>query len=186
MKKILIAIIILIVIIASLWLYNNLSKKSSLETTNTVEDITIIHKNFRAIMPENWTENENSPLTYIYLPPNANPEDKKVEVISIVISPLGENNMFTLDEILKLGIENSKKIMPDFELIENIDGGKPDMPGKRIKFSGTQDGIKRSHIQSFGIKYNNLYTLSYSCPINNCHYNNIYENLLTSFEPHQD
>ncbi len=144
---------------------------------------TIMHKDFRAIMKDDWIETEIPPSTYIYLPPNTNQEDSNAEIISVVVQYLGENNQYTLDELLEQGIENSKQIMPDFELTENIDGGKPDMPGKRIKFTGTQEGIKRNNVQVFGIKYNNLYSITYSCPVDECNSYAVYNTFVETFEP---
>lgn len=147
------------------------------------EQITIMHKDFKAIIEKDWQEIEVSPSTYIYLPPNTEKEDVDAEIISIVVQFLGKNNQYTLNELLELGIENSKQLMFDFELVENSDDGKLNIVGKRIKFIGTLDGVKRNNLQVFGIKYDNLYSITYSCPINNCNSYAIYNTLIESFEP---
>lgn len=194
MKKILIIggiIFVLLLIIGGIFLLNqNNSENIPLDqippekqTDYVGEQTTIIHKDFKAIMKDDWNEIEVPPSTYIYLPPNTKKEDNNAEIISMVVQFLGENNQYTLDELLELGIENSKQIMPDFILTENIDGGKSDMPGKRIKFTGTQEGVKRNNIQVFGIKYNNLYSITYSCPIDECNSYAVYNTFVETFEP---
>jgi hypothetical protein len=100
-----------------------------------------------------------------------------------VVQFLGNDNQYSLDELLELGIENSKQLMSDFELTENIDGGKPDMSGKRIKFTGTQDGIKRNNVQVFGIEYEDLYSITYSCPVDKYNSYAIYNTFVETFEP---
>ena len=154
------------------------------EVTDYVgESTTVIHKDFKAIMKNDWSESEIPPSTYFYLPLDVSPEDVNAEVISIAVIPLGENNQYTLDSLLEQGIENSKKIMPDFELIESIDWNNKHFTGKKIKFTGTLEGVKRSSLQVFGIKYNNLYAITYSCPVANCNSYGVYNSLLESFEP---
>lgn len=147
------------------------------------ESTTIIHKDFRAIINKEWQESEIPPSTYFYLSPNVAQEDVNAEVISIITTFLGENNQYTLDSLLTQGIENSKKIMPDFELIESIDWENNHFTGKKIKFMGTSEKIKRNNHQVFGIMYNNLYVVAYSCPISNCNSYGVYNSLLESFEP---
>jgi hypothetical protein len=147
------------------------------------ESTTIIHKDFRAIINKEWQESEIPTSTYFYLPPNIAQEDVNAEVISITIAFLGENNQYTLDSLLTQGIENSRKIMPDFELTETVDWKNDYFTGKKIKFTGISEGIKRNNHQVFGIMYNNLYVISYSCPISNCKSYGVYNSLLESFEP---
>ena len=147
------------------------------------ESTTIIHKDFKAIMKNDWPESEIPPSTYFYLPPNVAQEDVNAEVISIAVTFLGENNQYTLESLLEHGIENSKKIIPDFELIESTDWNNDYFDCKKIKFTGTSEGVKRSSLQVFGIKHNNLYAITYSCPIANCNSYAVYNSLLESFEP---
>jgi len=193
MKKSLIfggIIFVLLLVIGGIFLLNQ-NNSNQLNTDSNPEnaidyigeETTIMHRDFKARIKENWVETEIPPATYIYLPPNTKEDDVNAEVISIVVQFLGEENEYSLNELLDLGIENSKQIMPDFELTENIDGGKPDMPGKRIKFTGTQDGIKRNNVQVFGIKYNNLYSITYSCPVDECNSYAVYNTFVETFEP---
>lgn len=193
-KNIMILGIVAIIIIAITGFYffsqNNINS-NQINTDSNPEDAidyvgeqtTIMHRDFKAIMKDDWTETEIPPSTYVYLPPNTKEDDVNTEVISMVVQFLGEDNQYTLDELLEQGIENSKKIMPDFELTENIDGEKIDMPGKRIKFTGTQEGVKRNNVQVFGIKYNNLYAITYSCPVENCNSYAVYNTFVDTFEP---
>jgi len=197
MKKgiIIIGTIFLIMIIAIIGFYffsqnnNNSNQINTINPEDVVdyigEQTTIIHRDFKAIMKDDWSEAEVLPATYIYLPKNTKQEDVSAEIISIEVQFLGEDNQYTLDELLELGIENSKQIMSDFELTENIDGGKSDMQGKRIKFTGTQEGVKRNNVQVFGIKYNNLYAITYSCPIDSCNSYAVYNTFVETFEPVQ-
>ena len=147
------------------------------------ESTTIIHKDFKAIMNKDWPESEIPPSTYFYLPPGVSEEDVNAEVISIAVTPLGENNQYTLENLLEQGIENSKKIMPDFNLIETTDWNNDYFTGKKIKFTGTSEGVKRSSLQVFGMEHNNLYAITYSCPVDNCQSYGVYNSLLESFEP---
>lgn len=151
---------------------------------NIMEDTkTSIHKDFRAIIKSDWQELEVPPSTFVYLPRNTDQEDVEAEVISVTTAFLGENNEFTLDQLLKQGVENSKKIIPDFELTETVIWEGSSLQGKKIKFTGTQESIKRESVQVFGIKYNILYAITYSCPIGKCNYHGIFNNLAETFEP---
>jgi len=147
------------------------------------EQTTIMHRDFKAIIKKDWQELEIPPSTYLYFPKETSKDDKNAEIISIVVSYLEENNSYTLESFLEKGLENSKQIIPDFELIENIDKENEYFSGKRIRFSGTSESVKRNFVQFFGIKYNNLYVISYSCPIENCNSYAIYNSLVESFEP---
>ncbi|MFA7708360.1 MAG: hypothetical protein WCX73_05405, partial [Candidatus Pacearchaeota archaeon] len=149
------------------------------------EDITIITKDFRAIIKKDWQNLEIPPSTWVYLPPNIAQEDVNAEVISITVTFLGESNQYTLTDLFEQGIENSEKIMSDFELTETIDWKNNYLTGKKIKFTGTSEGVKRNTIQTFGIKYNNLYTITYSCPVNSCNSYAVYNSLSESFQPTQ-
>ncbi|MDD5023352.1 MAG: hypothetical protein PHU63_04250, partial [Candidatus ainarchaeum sp.] len=110
-------------------------------------------------------------------------ESSNVEFIFVSVGYLGEENNYTLEEILDAGIENSKQTMPDLELINNVDKEGNYFRGKEIKFTGTSEGIKRNFTQFFGIEYNNIYSITYSCPIDECDYYPIYESFVMSFEP---
>ncbi len=150
------------------------------------ESTTIIHKDFKALIEKSWQEIEDSSPTYstlTYYPKNTNLENKNVEIISILITFLGEEYEYTLQDLLDQGVENSKKIIFDFELVESTDWENKNLVGKKIKFTGTQDGIKRNNTQVFGIKYNNLYVITYSCAIDNCNSYPVYNSLTESFEP---
>lgn len=170
---------------------NNKNGIANIDTNSNPEEIndyigestTLIHKDFKAIMNKEWPESEIPPSTYFYLPPNTAQEDVNAEVISITVTPLGENNQYTLDSLLEQGIENSKKIMPDFELIETNDWKNDYISGKKIKFTGTSEEVKRSSLQVFGMEHNNLYAITYSCPVNNCNSYGVYNSLLESFQP---
>jgi len=146
------------------------------------EQTTIIHKDFKTIIKTDWQEFEIQPQTFIYLPPNTAQDDINAEVISIIMTYLGPNNQLTLNNILEQGVENSKTIIPDFELTENSDNSQLDMPGKKIKFTGTQNNIKRNNAQVFGIKNNTLYTITYSCPVGNCNSYSIFNTIINTFE----
>ncbi|OIO41628.1 hypothetical protein COX97_00915 [Candidatus Pacearchaeota archaeon CG_4_10_14_0_2_um_filter_05_32_18] len=199
MKKsvIIIGLVVLIVIIlAGGFYFLNQDNKPGTSNTDTNlnsnpeevndyvgESTTTIHKDFRAIIKNDWQESEIPPSTYFYLPPDVSQEDVNAEVISIAVTFLGENNQYILENLLEQGIENSKKIMPDFELTENIDWKNKNLIGKKIKFTGTSEGVKRNSLQVFGIEYNNLYAITYSCPIDNCNSYGIYNSLIENFEP---
>ncbi|PIN77893.1 hypothetical protein COV15_01205 [Candidatus Woesearchaeota archaeon CG10_big_fil_rev_8_21_14_0_10_34_12] len=191
-KSIIIGLVVLaIVLVFGVFYFINQNKDlNQIDTTNPEEvndyigeSTTIIRKDFKAIIKDDWPESEIPPSTYFYLPPNVAQEDVNAEVIFIAVTFLGENNQYTLESLLEQGIKNSKKIMPDFELTESIDWKNTYFTGKKIKFIGTSDGVKRSSLQVFGIKHNNLYAITYSCPIANCNSYGVYNRLLESFEP---
>ncbi|MFA5174555.1 MAG: hypothetical protein WC438_05235 [Candidatus Pacearchaeota archaeon] len=191
MKKVVIISIVTVIIIGVIGFYFFNQDNSNQNTNTNPEEVndyvgestTIMRKDFRAIIKNDWQESEIPPSTYFYLPPNTQEEDANAEVISIAVTPLGENNQYTLETLLEQGIENSKKIMPDFELTENIDWKNNNFAGKKIKFTGTSEGIKRNSVQVFGIEHDNLYAITYSCPIDNCNSYAVYNSLLESFEP---
>jgi hypothetical protein len=186
-----VVIFILILIIGGIYIFNKKNNSTEINFNLNPEDAkdyvgestTSIHKDFRAIIKSDWQESEISPSIYIYLPKNTNEEDVNAEVISIAVTFLGEENSYTLEEILNQGVENSKQFISDFELTESLDWENNNFIGKKIKFTGTQEGIKRNSVQVFGIAYDNLYTITYSCPINNCNSYAVYNSLIESFEP---
>ena len=193
MKKsgIIIGAVILIIVLAIGGFYfikqNNNSNPTDTNSEDAIdyvgESTTTIHKDFKAIIKGDWKEMEVPPSTYVYLPPSTAEDDVNAEVISIAVTFLGENSQYTLESLLEQGIENSKKVMPDFELTENNNWENDNLVGKKIKFTGTQEEIKRDSIQVFGIKYNNLYAITYSCPVDNCNSYAVYNSLVESFEP---
>jgi len=152
------------------------------QTEYVGESTTLLHKDFKAVIKKDWQEFEITPSMYFYFPPNTAEEDVNAEVIYIAITPLGKDSNFTLDTLLEQGIENSKSIMPDFELTENIDKTDSEVFERKIKFTGTQEGVKRDNVQVFGIRYNNIYSVTYSCPIDNCNNYAVYNGLVESFE----
>lgn len=192
MKKgaiiIMISSLLVISFIGGIFLFiqiNNNSLSFDEQNDYIKEQTTIIHKDFKALIKSDWQEFEIPPSTYIYLLKGVKTSDKNAEAISINIVNLGADNQLTLEELLDQGIENSKKTMPDLEITEDIAWSNEHLVGKKIKFTGTQEGIKRSNIQVFGIKYYNLYSMTYSCPIEGCNSYAIYDVLIESFEPVQ-
>lgn len=155
------------------------------EVDYSEEDITIMHKDFRALIDSNWEEVEGNNLGYIfysYFPPNVNRESENVEFIFVSVGHVGEIN-YTLDELLTAGIENSKTTMPDFNLTNNIIKSGRFFSGKEIEFTGTSGGVMREFVQFFGLEYGNIYTITYSCPLNNCNYYSVYDLVVNSFQP---
>jgi hypothetical protein len=189
-KGILIPIILIPILILTIFLVlNNHPEQTTInpeESTDYVgEQTTIFHKDFKAIMKKDWQETELSPSLYVYVPGKTSINDSEAEYILISISSL-ENNNLTLNEILEQGIESSKKLFPDFELTENINGGNDYLEGKRIKFKATQDNILRNNVQVFGIKYENLYSITYSCPTEKCDSYPVFNSLIETFQPVED
>ena len=68
-------------------------------------------------------------------------------------------------------------------LKQNIDKEGEYLIGKEIKFTGTSEGVKRDFVQFFGIKYGNIYTITYSCPVDTCDYYAVYNVFVNSFKP---
>ncbi len=177
-----IKVAIVVVAIFGVGLFNHFYINTDIGQNNSGES-TIIHKDFRAIMNTGWEEYEIPPSTFVYLPSDTSQDDVNAEVISIVVNYLGENNNYTLEWLLEQGIEYTKEVMPGFELKENTEDEILNMSVRKIKFTGTQEGIDRNYIQIFGIKYNNVYAITYSCPVDNCNSYTIYDDLVESFEP---
>ena len=73
--------------------------------------------------------------------------------------------------------------MPDLELQSNVEREANNFTGREIKFTGTSEGVLREFVQFFGLKFGNIYTITYTCPINNCHYYSDYDSIIESFEP---
>jgi hypothetical protein len=151
-----------------------------------LEPGTVIHKDFRVIIPSEWEEYEGSNLGYIYftyLPPNENPQSENAEFVFISVGNIGEEIEYSLEELLEAGLENSKTTMPDLELQSNVEREANNFTGREIKFTGTSEGVLREFVQFFGLKFGNIYTITYTCPINNCHYYSDYDSIIESFEP---
>ena len=146
-QKLIIGVVILIVILVlgGFYFFNQNISSNQTDLSSTPEDAknyiggqtTIIHRDFKAIIKKDWQEFEVPPSTYVYLPPSTAQDDVSAEIISIAVAFLGEEKQYSLEELLEQGIENSKEIMPDFELTENTDGGNALLVGKKIKFTGT-------------------------------------------------
>lgn len=190
MKSAVIVILLLVVLIAGSFLYNPESIPDDQlppedQTEYVGEQTTIMHKDFKTIIKDDWKEYEVMPEYFVYLPPEADINDTSSEYISIVVTPLYGQEI-SLNQLLETGINNTNQTIPDFELTESIDGGNSYLDGKLIRFTGTQDGVKRNNVQVFGIKYDNIYTITYSCPVDNCNYYPIYNTLIDSFQPVND
>lgn len=193
MKKVNIMIIVFITVFVLLGIFyfigsNQLeSDLNSQEQNDYVgETTTTIHKDFRAIINSDWEEFEGSNLGYIfytYLPPNEDKQSENAEFIFVSVGHIGEEINYTLEELLEAGIENSKATMPDLTLTNNVDKEGKYFRGKEIKFTGTSEGVMREFVQFFGLEYGNIYTVTYSCPLNNCNYYPIYAVFVESFEP---
>ncbi len=183
-KGVMIGLIILGIVVVAVggFLIYDLNK-NSFSDNNLGETKTLIHKDFRAVISGEWKESEVGSSTFLYLPLNTDSKDINAEFMLINSAYLGENNNFTLDGLLEQGINASEQIMPDFELLENNEWSNGNLEGKEIKFAGTQEEVKREFTQVFGIKYNSIYSVTYSCPIENCNYYESYNSLVESFEP---
>lgn len=196
MKKglIVIGIIILIMVIGGL-LFIKQKDNSGIDYNGSLpldeqidyvgEQTTIFFKDFRAIMKADWTEIEDSSPTYTsirYLPPGTDEDDFYAEYILIIVAFLGDDNSYTIERLLEQGIENSRSAMPDFNLTNTEEWDNDHFSGKKIKFTGTE-AIKRNFVQVAGIKFNKLYSITYSCPEANCNYYAIYNYLIRTFEP---
>lgn len=190
-----IIIIIILLIIGGFFIFNyNESNEIPLDqipfeeqSDYTGEQTTIMHKDFKTIISVNWTEIESiaSPTysSFIYLLKNTSESDVNVEAIFIDINYIGENPNYTIEGLLEKGIESTKKIMPDFNLTNAEEWNNNYFSGKKIKYTGTSKEIKRKFTQTAGIKFDQLYTITYSCPENNCNSYPIYNYLIKTFEP---
>jgi hypothetical protein len=183
-----IVVIVLILILGAVFLimpgFKGDNSTFSTQNSNNFagEDRTIIHKDFRAIIKADWKEYEVPPSAFVYLPPNTDENDTRAEAITIYSGFLGEDNNYTLDSLLEQGLENSKKIIPLFQLTENTTGNIKGFDSRKIEFTGIQEGIERNFVQVFGIKSNTLYSITYSCPVDNCNSYDVYNSVVESFE----
>lgn len=143
---------------------------------------TIAHKDFRASIDASWNETEVSPSLYLYFPPGANRTNENAEVIMITSVPMG-NSTQTLDQVFQSGIQSSKKLMPDLNVTKtgNFSNGK--FSGREVEFTGTQSDVKRFYEQVFGVKYNTLYSITYTCPVAHCLYYQVLRTVENSFQP---
>lgn len=149
------------------------------------ETTTVIHKDFKAIMKEDWVENDTSSSgsSYVaYTPPGVVYGDANGEYIYVAVGNLG-GETYTLDELLNLIVGMSNESLPNFELISSSDEEGKGIVGKEIKYTMSSNGNKLNLIEFFGIKYNTLYTVTYICPVGNCNYYPVYNVFVESFEP---
>ena len=149
------------------------------------ETITIIHKDFKAIMKADWVENETSSSissNIAYTPPGVVYGDANGEYIYVAIGSLG-GETYTLNELSNLLIEMSNESLPNFELISSSDEEGKGIVGKEIKYTISSNGNKLNFVEFFGMKYNLLYTVTYICPVGNCNYYPVYNVFIESFEP---
>lgn len=148
------------------------------------ETTTIISDDFTAVRPLSWQSMDIAHSNYFYFPLDEDVNSTDAEFISVVVVPLTDSTQ-TLDALIQTGIEQSKQIMPDFELLENteIDTGK--IQGRKLNFTGTQEGVKRSYIQVTGTEFSKLYAITYSCsinPANNCNSYDVLDMIVNSME----
>lgn len=148
------------------------------------ETTTIMSDDFRAVRPLNWQSMDIAHSNYLYFPPDEDVNSTDAEFISVVVVPLG-NNTLTLDELIQAGIEQSSQIMPDFELLGDTEINTGKIQARKLNFTATQEGIKRSFIQVTGIEFSKLYAITYSCsvsPANNCNSYDVLDMIVNSME----
>ncbi len=193
MRKVNIVIICFVVAFILLGIFYFISSNQKESNLNSQEQndyvgemITSIHKDFRAIIKSDWVEMEGSNLGYIfytYLPPSEDKQSENAEFIFVSVGHIEEEINYTLEELLEAGIENSRTTMPDLTLTNNVEKEGKYFEGKEIQFTGTSEGFMREFVQFFGLKYGNIYTITYSCPLDNCNYYSTYNVFVESFEP---
>lgn len=146
---------------------------------------TIFHKDFTAVMPKGWKEVEIPPATYIYLPSEGDYTDPRSENINFAITNLPEDYKVNLQEITEKGVEESKRLLPDLTLTEGpVEAGLGPISGLKIKFEVTIAGEKMAYTQLIAEKFNSLYTATHSCPIADCRYDDEFNAMVKSLEPH--
>jgi len=138
------------------------------------------HDYFKVASIPGWTEIPSEiPSSYSYIPNNAYTS----EGISITITLLPKNSEINLDSLFEQGVETTKKIMPDFQIIESPSEERfGNVNGKKVIFTGTSNNISLEFNQVYGIKFNVIYTITYVCPIEKCLYSEVFTSLKNSFE----
>ncbi|MDD5699969.1 MAG: hypothetical protein PHH00_02125 [Candidatus Nanoarchaeia archaeon] len=148
------------------------------------ETTTIMSDDFTAVRPLSWQNMDVAHSNYLYFPPDEDVNSTNAEYISVIVTPLGSINK-SIDELIQAGIEQSGQIMPDFELLEDEEINTGKMQARKLNFTGTQEGVKRSFIQVTGIEFSKLYAITYSCsisPANNCNSYDVLDMIVNSME----
>jgi len=146
-----------------------------------VDTITVIHKDFRFIKPVTWDELE-FPNIYVFYPSGEDIENLDTERISVVVAYLPENETYVLKDLLYDGIERSKEEIPDISMIGDIvETNFGEETGLKMKYKGTYDKKEFQFLQTSIIKYNKVYTITYTCTTNNCNSYNVFNSMKKSF-----
>ncbi|MFH1403454.1 MAG: hypothetical protein ABIH11_04215 [Candidatus Altiarchaeota archaeon] len=141
------------------------------------------HRTLSIVMPAGWREVEYQNML-IYLPPGSEVADPLSEKVTVAVGVLPENNTVPLKDILEDGIIDSRKIVPDLELISEEETSVSGIYAIRMVFSGTIQGKRFENTQISLMRGKILYHLIHNCVKDYCRHGGSYREMVESLEPH--
>lgn len=114
--------------------------------------------------PRTWKKQEQiMGLLVMFLSPKESNADKFQENLNILVRPLARPA--TLAEATKLGTQQMKEIISDFKLISSKTTTLGNKRANQIVFTGKQGKFNLKWMQTYTIKNNKIYVLTYTAEV---------------------
>lgn len=150
----------------------------------------MLHNTLNLYKPADWKEVNLGIMAFEYLPPGSDAGNPLSEKITIVVEFLAKNDTRTMSQIIEEKVKENQKILPDLRE-EGI---------RETRGFGSLDGLKivyKASIQENEIAItqvnaiqntmtyqdNIYYRIGYLCKKGECHYMDVFNEMVSSFEP---
>lgn len=149
-----------------------------------IKTVTVVHKDFQAEKPVDWTETEIDQDLYKYTPKGANTSNSFGEYVTVLVSNVPKNNTKSLLELMELGLSSAKIMYHDLTLAGKAKHSKVGtLDGLEISFSATVQDHKMQFNQILAMSMNRMYTVTYTCPAGSCNNYNVFYSVANSLKP---
>jgi putative hemolysin len=139
------------------------------------------HRTFSVLMPENWAEVEYSGMIF-YLPPGSEAADPTSEKVEIIGAMTPQNDTVPLKEILEAGLDETRKVVPDVEVIREEETTLGGAKALKLTTTGTIMDKKFTNTQIGTLNNNVMQNIIHNCFEDNCVYSDIYYKMVDSFQ----
>tara|TARA_Y100000034_G_scaffold136768_1_gene215558 strand:- start:94 stop:636 length:543 start_codon:yes stop_codon:yes gene_type:complete len=152
------------------------------DNTNTDSSGKSINQDFSIEVPDGWQENQVSSSVFMYMVSGKVDPKEGIESMNILITPAPSD----LEIDFKKTMQDTLKKIPNFIIIEdstsiNIGSTK----GLKMKYEIDITDQKMQYTQILLNKFDNLYTITYSCIGKECQHEDDFNDMMDSFEPIQ-
>lgn len=131
--------------------------------------------------PGSWTKNEG-PNGVMFISPKESSADNFQENIGITVQTL-VNNTANLDQIAEASVEQLKKVITDFNLVDSTQINLGNIPAKQVVYTGKFGDFNIKWLQVIALENDKFYIITYTAEASN--YNNslnVLEEMLESFK----